>query len=328
MSNIISVDTTWEAGTYHEGGFQVADGVTLTIEEGVTVYEAEIVVAGSLIVTGTRFSPVLFDNSVIIASGAHVNVDFASFANAPSVFQLDSVNDLTVENSIFFNNSSVFNDNYGYETYDLNKNVFLGNEKVFQRIRLTGDSVISDNYFIDNEVIFDEGYFFGTTTMRSNNFFGFEELIVSSKLGSGYGTIVFDNNFFIRPEFSELASYVYDGRDDVRYSIIEFSPSESEILHLELKNIQVSAITSTMLPEASPELSVRLDLKLKGIGDIFGYGNDNNNSVIGNNFSNVLRGNGGNDTLDGGSGTDTLDGGSGTDTLDGGSGTDTLDGGS
>ena len=229
MSNIIWADTTWEAGSYHEGGVQVADGVTLTIKEGVTVYGAEIVVSGNLIVTGTRSSPVLFDNATITASGARVNVDFASFSNTSSVFNLDSVNKLTVTNSTFIDNYSVFNDNGGYETYNLNNNVFTGNEKVFQRIRLTGNSVISENYFIDNSVIFEGGTFFGTTTIRNNNFINFEELITAPRLGYGYGTVVFDNNFFLRPEFSELASYVYDGSDDVRYSIIQFSPSEYEI---------------------------------------------------------------------------------------------------
>ena len=322
MSNIIWVDTTWESGSYHEGDFQVADGITLTIEEGVTVYGSEITVAGSLIIDGTRFSPVLFDKTSIITSGARVDVDFASFTNAPSVFQLDSINEFTVSNSLFFNNFSVFNDNNGYETYNLDNNVFLGNEKVFQRIRLTGESIISENYFIDNEVIFDGGYFFDTTTMRNNNFFGFEELIVAPY--SSYGKIVFDNNFFIQPEFSELASYVYDGRDDVRYSIVEFSPSQSEILNMDLKNIQVSGITSMILPEVSPELSVRLDLKLEGTGDIFGYGNDNNNSIIANSGNNTLKGNNGNDILSGGSGDDNLDGGAGNDILTGGSGADTF----
>jgi hypothetical protein len=229
MSNIIMADTTWETGSYHEGGVQVADGVTLTIKEGVTVYGAEIVVSGNLIVTGTRSSPVLFDNTTITASGARVNVDFASFSNTSSVFNLESVNKLTVTNSTFIDNYSVFNDNGGYETYNLNNNVFTGNEKVFQLIRLTGNSVISENYFIDNSVIFEGGYFFGTTTIRNNNFINFEELITAPRLGYGYGTVVFDNNFFLRPEFSELASYVYDGSDDVRYSIIQFSPSEYEI---------------------------------------------------------------------------------------------------
>ena len=251
MTNIISVDTTWEAGSSHMGGVQVANGVTLTIEEGVTVYGGEVIVAGNLIVTGSKFSPVVFDDVSIIADGASLNVDFALFKNASSVFQLDSINQLVVANSTFINNYNVFNDSGGYETYNLSNNIFLMNDTIFNMIRLTGDSVISGNYFYDNNVIFNKGYFFGNTVLENNNFDKFDELITAPVLGYGYGSIVFNDNFFGNLDVSELASYVYDGRDDVRYSIIQFTPSEFEVSTPDLKNIQISAMTSTMLPELS-----------------------------------------------------------------------------
>lgn len=56
-------------------------------------------------------------------------------------------------------------------------------------------------------------------------------------------------------------------------------------------------------------------LFLKGTADINGYGNDDNNTIVGNPGSNTLEGRGGNDLLDGGDGTDSLVGGLGDDTF-------------
>ncbi|MEO0793006.1 MAG: calcium-binding protein, partial [Pseudomonadota bacterium] len=63
-------------------------------------------------------------------------------------------------------------------------------------------------------------------------------------------------------------------------------------------------------------------LTLTGMGDIDGYGNGANNTLIGNHGNNFLSGGGGADTLNGGLGADRLDGGSGADVMTGGAGDD------
>jgi|GEM_PF-2988732 len=63
-------------------------------------------------------------------------------------------------------------------------------------------------------------------------------------------------------------------------------------------------------------------LRLIGVNNINGSGNDLNNLMDGNNANNLLEGNGGADDIQGNEGNDTLDGGVGNDTLDGGEGND------
>jgi Ca2+-binding RTX toxin-like protein len=64
-------------------------------------------------------------------------------------------------------------------------------------------------------------------------------------------------------------------------------------------------------------------LNLQGNGNIAGYGNDENNSLVGNNANNILLGYAGDDTLDGGGDiANVLNPGGGFDTLAGGAGND------
>ena len=69
------------------------------------------------------------------------------------------------------------------------------------------------------------------------------------------------------------------------------------------------------------------NLTLSGSGDYYGYGNDNDNSIIGNSGANTLRGNNGNDLLYGQNGNDTIYGGNNNDKLYGGNNNDKLQGG-
>lgn len=67
------------------------------------------------------------------------------------------------------------------------------------------------------------------------------------------------------------------------------------------------------------------DLKLLGIEDWAGEGNNLTNFLYGNTGNNILDGGAGDDKIYGGQGNDTLIGGLGNDLLDGGAGTDTAD---
>lgn len=65
------------------------------------------------------------------------------------------------------------------------------------------------------------------------------------------------------------------------------------------------------------------NLRLTGLTDVTGTGNELDNVLLGNGGNNTLFGLDGDDYLDGGDGNDTLHGGNGDDTLVGGAGTDT-----
>ena len=56
-------------------------------------------------------------------------------------------------------------------------------------------------------------------------------------------------------------------------------------------------------------------LTLQGSSNIYGYGNNNNNTITGNSGNNTLKGGAGNDKLYGGKGRDVMLGGSGADTF-------------
>ena len=64
-------------------------------------------------------------------------------------------------------------------------------------------------------------------------------------------------------------------------------------------------------------------ITLQGSSNVYGYGNDNNNTITGNSGNNTLKGLGGNDYLKGGAGNDKLYGDAGNDRMLGGSGNDT-----
>ncbi|MGQ0566003.1 MAG: beta strand repeat-containing protein [Gemmobacter sp.] len=68
-------------------------------------------------------------------------------------------------------------------------------------------------------------------------------------------------------------------------------------------------------------------ITLTGTGDLFAFGGDTAQRIVGNSGGNFLEGFGGNDTLEGGDGEDLLIGGSDGDRLFGGNGIDFLDGG-
>lgn len=231
MPQIISQDTTWKTGSTIniDGNVQVAVGATLTIEPGVNVVGGEIIVAGSLISSGSRLSPIIFDETKITTSNAtQITVEFSLFKNAATVFEFEGINSTSIQNSAFVNNEVVVIDRGGYESLNIQGNIFLMNESVFYGIRTTGDSLIAGNYFSDNLQIFDGGYFFGTTTVSGNNFNNFEKLITAPVLGYGYGKVVFQDNFFSNPDSDDVAAYVLDGNDDVTLSFIQFSPAETE----------------------------------------------------------------------------------------------------
>ena len=67
------------------------------------------------------------------------------------------------------------------------------------------------------------------------------------------------------------------------------------------------------------------NLTLGGSANIYGYGNENDNTILGNSGSNVLKGRGGSDVLKGFAGNDELYGGDRDDRLHGGDGNDLLD---
>ena len=96
---------------------------------------------------------------------------------------------------------------------------------------------------------------------------------------------------------------------------------------IELKNGGQDTILSSINLDLDSFTKNVENVTLTGTADLFGYGNDLNNTVTGNDGDNHLMGQGGDDRLLGGAGNDRLEGSSGNDVLNGGPGNDLLLGG-
>jgi len=112
----------------------------------------------------------------------------------------------------------------------------------------------------------------------------------------------------------KLLSFVFTFVDD------EGNTETSPIYHAGL--ITVGASVSSTSSYSLPDLEHVLNLTLTGSANIYGYGNSNDNLIVGNIGDNRLKGYAGADSLQGGMGNDQLDGGTGNDRMTGGSGND------
>jgi hypothetical protein len=296
MPQIISQDTTWASGQVVEltEEVQVAAGSTLYLEPGVVVSGGSLVVAGNLVSTGSSDLPVKFNNvQVTSLNGANLVFDYSWLDGSTTVFDLGGVSSLSINRSVFSNNERVFYDEGGYETYNITNSAFLNNDAVFFLSRFTGDSEIKGNYFSHNNEIFMGGYFFGTTLLTGNNFIDFEFLIEAPAQGFGYGSVIFENNYYKNPSFESLGSFILDGTTDVSLSTLEFSPASGLQPLPELRFVDLN--------NYSP-----LGLVLDGldIPDLL-VGSEGSDSISGFLGNDTLTGNGGNDQILGDSGIDT-----------------------
>jgi serralysin len=86
--------------------------------------------------------------------------------------------------------------------------------------------------------------------------------------------------------------------------------------------------TDRVIASINHQLRANIEvLELAGTADLRGYGNAENNLILGNSGANLLYGRDGNDSLDGNAGNDILYGENGDDALDGGTGQDRFYGG-
>ncbi|WP_282048420.1 DUF4214 domain-containing protein [Sulfitobacter mediterraneus] len=297
---IIFEDTTWASGEsiVINDTIQVAEGATLFIEPGVQVSSGEIVVAGALVSQGDKNSLVQFDGTKITSfNTGTLSIEFSLFENAFRVFDLNGNSDVSIRDSVFSNNYSVFYTTGRFADLDIESNVFIMNNSVFWSSRFQGGSEIRNNYFADNSKIFGTGaaYFSGVTIVENNIFKRFDSLITAPEATSS-GEIIFKQNFYADPTALQLVDYVTDGMDDVTLKILAFDAAQTEPAVAELPFSEISSyrINSILGTDESETLlgSVIWDR-------ILAYGGDD--TIV----SDIFNPNG-NDIIDGGAGADTL----------------------
>lgn len=114
----------------------------------------------------------------------------------------------------------------------------------------------------------------------------------------------------------EGADTMYGGIGDDTYYV-----DDVDDLVVELAGEGRDTVVSTISINLAANIEV---LRLAGTGDIFGRGNELNNTIHGNSGNNNLYGEAGDDNIYGGDGNDIIGGGPGNDLLVGGNGTDLL----
>jgi len=195
-----------------------------------------IKVAGNIIANGTTNSPICFTSLNIKWGGIElINSNGSSFSkcifeNADYVFKLTGTSPLILEDSILRDNTSLINDDGGYQSMNIEYCNIENNGTVFYQVRTNGLSAFKYNIFINNTDLFNIGYYFGTTEIQFNNFVNNNIYLEAPAEGYGYGTVDAKNNWWGTTNTSVIDSYIYDKYDDVSLQIINYLPIQMTVI--------------------------------------------------------------------------------------------------
>jgi Ca2+-binding RTX toxin-like protein len=308
---IVRKDTTWVSGRTHYGDYQIALGVTLTIEAGAIVRDGSLNIAGTLVVgAGQHPMRTLLDNVYI--SGLDIN---------------GATGKISIENSVLLNTE--VRSNYSFSTMSINDcyighestiNLYGHSDHLIQNNVLDGSSVyiersslnslqslrVVDNAFVYNGPGSDSSY--GSITLRLFYHEGDVLIRGNSFLETNYALVfgfqkdgpigVARNNWFATTDSLSIQKLILDNRDDLRRGRF--------------------AVTPYLLAPSPSAPAV-------GTANSDTYqGTPSDDQVHSGSGSDSLTGDAGRDLLVGGDGDDLLDGGPDADTLFGGADKDTF----
>jgi PKD repeat protein len=252
---VISSNTTWTIANSPyiiiNEDLQIAQDVTLSIEEGVVVKAnpgRKIRVAGNLNTIGSESSPVKFTSlgsskwgGIEFLDSPNSSINNTIIENAERAINLEGSSPVNFVGNVFRYNEWAVTDNGGYQNMHFLNNTFLNNEEVFYGIRTSGDvNRFENNIFIDNNNVFSHGFFFGQTLITNNNFLNNNFIIRAPEIGYGYGTVDMLNNWWGTTDTSIIDSYIEDGNDDVSLQTLNYNP---------IKNSEISNIGSPISGE-------------------------------------------------------------------------------
>ena len=252
---IISSNTTWTIDNSPyiiiNEDLQIAQNVTLSIEEGVIVKAnpgKKIKVAGNLNTNGSEGLPVKFTSlgsskwrGIEFIDSPNSNINNTIIENAEQAINLEDTSLVNFVGNVFRYNEWAVTDNGGYQKMHFLNNTFLNNEEVFYGIRTSGtENRFENNIFIDNNNVFSFGYYFGQTVITNNNFLNNNFIIRAPEIGYGYGTVDMLNNWWGTTDTSIIDSYIEDGNDDVTLQTLNYNP---------IKNSEISSIGSPISVE-------------------------------------------------------------------------------
>ena len=234
MTTIISQNTTWRSGETVNltGEVQVANGVTLTVEPGVTINGNgnTIKVFGVLNLTGSTTSHVISNNvsyslSTFSGTNGNIQLNYVDLKDgtflAPTGYGMYGKFDVTNSN---FTNVSGF-----YIWYPTEPSTFIGNIFVHSNglsIGTSGTGTVT----IRNNVFFDQTTWFQTTFavqswanynngifVDKNSFLSTDLVALEIKENYSAASIVANNNYFGTTDLSIINSMIVDRNDSLTY---------------------------------------------------------------------------------------------------------------
>ncbi|MEQ6250372.1 hypothetical protein ABMC89_15865, partial [Sulfitobacter sp. HNIBRBA3233] len=324
MARILTEDTVWETGQtiVLSDDNQIAPGVTLTIEPGVTIEGNgySISAFGTLTALGSQDAKITFDD-VIIAFGTdyrtpgRIDIDQATISGGVFLpFRTGNYGSFSLTNSLISGADTTY---VWYPKADslFEGNVFINSGGLSIGSTSEGSVSIRDNAFINAERAV-----MGTATIVAWTTYGdpvdvsgntFLSDIPALEVEYSLSQISGSDNYFGTIDPAEIDALILDKRDDLsRPSIIGFEPAAIA---------PNDAVISAMI-----NAGITTPLSLTGTaGDDRLLGASGNDVLRGDEGADTLEGNDGDDALFGEDGDDRLTGGAGDDTIHGGAGSDT-----
>jgi hypothetical protein len=223
MPAIITQNTTWKSGetiTLTQE-IQVASGVSLTIEPGVTVNGNgfQLSVYGKLFANGSSNSHITFNNLNIVSSNSYsalgyTNLNFVDVHSGSFITPYGSnmYGNFDITNS-FFDNVKGF-----YLILPNSNSTIIGN--VFYKsegIRISGPVLIKNNLFLDQTTNYAIESWGNGATVEANSFLSTDKVALSLRADSLTSMTAIDN-YFGTSDLATINSMILDRNDSLSYS--------------------------------------------------------------------------------------------------------------
>ena len=231
MNTVITQNTTWSGEVNLAANIQIAEGVTLTIEEGATITGGSLEVYGSLIVDGSAGNLVTLNdveittnllNTSDVVDIHYANINGGSFSSwEGGNYQLtDSVVDSWDSyQKIWFPSSDVL----------IARNVFKDIGQFYIGTNNDGTVTFENNLFYDTDnasspVIENWAAYGDPVLVTGNSFMNTNRVALGLKDDTGTAKITATENWFNTTNIDEINARVLDQNDSLSYaSVIDVS---------------------------------------------------------------------------------------------------------
>jgi len=221
VGGVIDTDTTWDlAGSPYvitTPGVEVAEGITLTVEPGVTISKGsngDLWVLGTLYAVGTDSSAITFNsiNLILKLVASTVNIEYSDL-NGGYIYQDEG--SMILKDSKITNLGS-FTINYPTYGASIERNIFLNSSGMHVVINSGVQVYVRNNVFYNQTnyaVEDDANYGDSNVVVEYNSFYSTDRIALAldgdNALMSGI------NNFWNTTDTAIIESMIYDKNDDL-----------------------------------------------------------------------------------------------------------------